>query len=210
MMEEKMKLIENIKEYKSKKSKLSYILTLTFLALLISVAGCISQTSEQKLTPIATEQPTITGNVSEPVATPSITGNVSVSAPAPTIKCELCHTNPQNLTPHVNGGKLCINCHGSQVHNIHIGEGTVNLDCKTCHGFPPTIPTVQKGTGPGTYSVCEQCHAPPPDNTKPSNGNLIVIHLSRGKYCTNCHGNDIGAIHSSIIANASTFVNTTK
>ena len=119
-----------------------------------------------------------------------------------TIKCELCHTNPENISFHINGGKLCVNCHGSQVHNIHIGTGTVNLDCKTCHGFPPTVPTVTKGEGPGHYSVCEKCHAPPPDNLKPSIGNLIVIHLSRGKYCTNCHGIDIGNIHAGVIANA--------
>jgi hypothetical protein len=131
------------------------------------------------------------------------TQNATTATAPPTVKCELCHTNPQDLSPHVNGGKLCINCHGSQVHNIHVGEGTANLDCKTCHGFPPTIPTVQKGTGPGSYSVCEQCHAPPPDSLKPSNGSLIVIHLSRGIYCTNCHGTDIGAIHAAAI-NATT------
>ncbi len=134
--------------------------------------------------------------------TPSVTTTAPVAAPPATVKCELCHTNPQDLSPHVNGGKLCINCHGSQVHNIHIGPGTVNLNCDTCHGFPPTIPTVAKGEGPGHYSVCENCHAAPPDNLKPSNGNLIVIHLSRGKYCTNCHGTDITAIHAGAIANA--------
>ncbi|MCZ7398498.1 MAG: hypothetical protein O8C62_02270, partial [Candidatus Methanoperedens sp.] len=56
--------------------------------------------------------------------------------------------------------------------------------------------------GPGSYSVCEQCHAAPPDSLKPSNGNLIVVHLSRGKYCTNCHGTDVGVIHMAAITNA--------
>jgi hypothetical protein len=120
-----------------------------------------------------------------------------------TIKCELCHTNPQDLKPHVNGGKLCVTCHGSQVHNIHIGPGTIGLQCDTCHGFPPKIPTVDKtGDGPGHYSVCENCHAAPPDSLKPSLGNLITVHLSRGKYCTNCHGTDIGVIHAAKLANA--------
>ncbi len=150
-------------------------------------------------TPTATAKETPGNTVTPPSgATPT--------TPAPpkaeVIKCELCHTNPQDLSPHVNGGRLCINCHGSQVHNIHIGAGTVNLNCDTCHGFPPKIPTVEKGEGPGHYSVCEQCHAAPPDNLKPSLGNLIVIHLSRAKYCTNCHGTDIGAIHAAALSNA--------
>ncbi len=155
--------------------------------------------------PTPTEGPATTATAPA-LASSTPTTPTTVTPPTQTtttIKCELCHTNPQNYGPHVNGGKLCINCHGSQVHNIHIGEGTVNLDCKTCHGFPPKIPTVQKGTGPGSYSVCEQCHAAPPDNTKPSNGNLIVIHLSRGKYCTNCHGTDIQSIHASALGNLS-------
>ncbi len=156
-------------------------------------------------TPTPTEgSPAATAVTTAPTGPTSTTVGTPTTQPSTTttIKCELCHTNAQDLSPHVNGGKLCINCHGSQVHNIHIGEGTVNLDCKTCHGFPPKIPTVQKGSGPGSYSVCEQCHAAPPDNTKPSNGNLIVIHLSRGKYCTNCHGTDITSIHAAALANA--------
>ncbi len=194
-----MKTIMNENELKLNKLRTPYILII-FAVLLTAVAGCISQPSQTNETPAITVTPSITSianNISG--ASNASTPNATVVTAPPTIKCELCHTNPQNLSPHVNGGKLCINCHGSQVHNIHIGEGTVNLDCKTCHGFPPTIPTVQKGTGPGSYSVCEQCHAPPPDSLKPSNGNLIVIHLSRGKYCTNCHGTDIGAIHAAAI-----------
>ncbi|MFA4956767.1 MAG: hypothetical protein WC556_07310 [Candidatus Methanoperedens sp.] len=121
------------------------------------------------------------------------------------IKCELCHKDPQNIIPHVNGGKLCMTCHGSQVHNIHIGPSTIGLQCDTCHGFPPQIPTIDKnGTGPGHYSVCENCHAAPPDSLKPSLGNLITVHLSRAKYCTNCHGTDIGVIHAAKLANTTT------
>ncbi len=151
------------------------------------------------------EKPVVT-----PEGTPAVThpgGTPSVSATTPpvqtsvaTIKCELCHTNSQNLEPHLNGGKLCINCHGSQVHSIHIGTGTVNLNCDTCHGSPPKVPKVEPGQGPGHYSVCEQCHAPPPDNLKPSNGNLVTIHLSRSKYCTNCHGIDVAVIHEKVLS----------
>jgi hypothetical protein len=182
--------------------------------LFLAIAGCVQQ---NPASPIGNETATTTEGT--PITTP-FAGAPNVTATptqVQTIKCELCHINPQDLPPHLNGGKYCVNCHGNQVHTIHIGPGTVNLQCQTCHGNPPTVPTVKKGTGPGSYSVCEQCHAPPPDSLKPSNGNLIVIHLSRGKYCTNCHGTDIGAIHAAAmqrIANESTTTgiisNTTK
>ncbi len=153
-----------------------------------------------------TPTPILTATPVQPTGTPTVAATVVAAPPtqSETIKCELCHKDPQNLPPHVNGGKLCITCHGSQVHNIHIGPGTINLQCDTCHGFPPTIPTIDKnGTGPGHYSVCENCHAAPPDSLKPSLGNLIVVHLSRGKYCTNCHGTDVAVIHAAVLANAS-------
>jgi hypothetical protein len=163
--------------------------------------------TDNNITPVSTPQETLAPAPETTSAAPTTGATPAPVTAAPkveTIKCELCHTNPQNLTPHVNGGKLCMTCHGSQVHSIHIGPGTVGLTCDTCHGFPPKIPTVDKnGTGPGHYSVCENCHAPPPDSTKPSYGNLIVVHLSRGKYCTNCHGTDIGVIHAAVLANAS-------
>jgi len=155
------------------------------------------------VTPVPTMAPP-GARTTTPVSTAASTA-VAVAPPTvETIKCELCHKDPQDLAPHLNGGRLCVTCHGSQVHNIHIGPGTISLQCDTCHGFPPTIPTVDKnGTGPGHFSVCENCHAAPPDSLKPSNGNLIVVHLSRAKYCTNCHGTDIGVIHAAKLANAS-------
>jgi len=193
-----------------KDSKVPIYIAILVAVLLIAAGGYYVLGGKTKFTTItttstATPTPEQTA-VSTSTVTPAQTGVQGTPVAAPpqvaTVKCELCHTNPQNLPPHVNGGKLCINCHGSQVHNIHIGPGTVGLQCDTCHGFPPKIPTVQNGTGPGSYSVCEQCHAAPPDSLKPSNGNLIVVHLSRGKYCTNCHGTDVGVIHQAAIANA--------
>jgi len=153
-------------------------------------------------TPVPTTQET---SAKETVTkTPGETPAPVTAAPKiETIKCELCHKEAQELKPHVNGGKLCVTCHGSQVHNIHIGPSTVGLQCDTCHGFPPKIPTVDKaGEGPGHFSVCENCHGAPPDSLKPSLGNLVTVHLSRAKYCTNCHGTDIGVIHSAKLANA--------
>lgn len=168
-------------------------IVLLFIAI-VAFAGCVQNESQAVVQDSAA--------ASEPTVNISIT--VVPPANATTIKCELCHTNAQELNPHVNGGKLCINCHGIQVHNIHVGENTVNLQCDSCHGFPPKVPVVQKGEGPGSYSVCEQCHAPPPDSLKPSEGQLVLIHLSRGKYCTNCHGTDIQSIHAAALANATT------
>ncbi|HMB45961.1 MAG TPA: hypothetical protein VKL21_09070 [Candidatus Methanoperedens sp.] len=170
-----------------------------------------------KITPVKTNEvkqtPPVTAAKETSIAPKTTSETTSASAQTPavttapakveTIKCELCHKDAQDLTPHLNGGKLCVTCHGSQVHNIHIGQGTVGLECNTCHGSPPKIPTVDKSAdGPGHFSVCENCHAAPPDSLKPSLGNLVTIHLSRAKYCTNCHGTDIGVIHSASLANA--------
>ena len=196
----------------AKDSKVPIYIAILVAVILIAAGGYFvllggpSKPSQE--TPVATPERTPAATLKEtqakttpgPAGTPAV---VTAPAKVETIKCELCHRDPQELNPHVDGGKLCINCHGSQVHNIHIGPGTVGLQCDTCHGFPPKIPTVQKGEGPGTYSVCENCHASPPDSLKPSLGNLITVHLSRAKYCTNCHGTDIGAIHMTALANAS-------
>lgn len=89
----------------------------------------------------------------------------------------------------------------NRIHTAHIGPGTANLKCDTCHGAPPNVVIqiqARNGSGPGGYIVCEQCHAPPPDSMKPGMGNLITIHLSRGTECTGCHNTDtITPSHSS-------------
>lgn len=187
-----------------KDSKVPIYIAILVAVILIAAGGYFvllggpSKPSQE--TPVATPERTPAKTTPVPAGTPAV---VTAPAKIETIKCELCHRDPQELKLHVDGGKLCINCHGSQVHNIHIGPGTVGLQCDTCHGFPPKIPTVQKGEGPGTYSVCENCHAAPPDSLKPSLGNLITVHLSRAKYCTSCHGTDIGAMHMAALTNAS-------
>lgn len=172
---------------------------ITVIIVLLIIVGGYLFVGKKDIT--SEEIPKTIGNTTT-ISTPTETPNATILANTnETIKCELCHTNPENIDQHVNGGKLCVSCHGSQVHNIHTGEGTVNLDCNTCHGIPPKIPVVAKGTGPGHYIVCENCHAPPPNSLNSSLGNLIVIHLSRGKYCTVCHGMEIGLIHEAAITN---------
>ncbi len=174
---------------------------ITIILVLIIIVGGYFFIVKKDITPeeipkTIENTPINTTPISNLTETPNVTVRAKTNA---TIKCELCHTNPENIDQHVNGGKLCQSCHGSQVHYIHTGPGTVNLDCNTCHGIPPKIPVVAKGTGPGHYIVCENCHAPPPNSLNSSLGNLIVIHLSRGKYCTNCHSMDIGKIHEAAL-----------
>jgi len=197
-----------------KDSKVPIYIAILIAVILIAAGGYFvlggkmtPEKTDKGITPVSTAKETLASTTETTSATPTTTGEtpaaVTAAPKVEIIKCELCHKDPQNLSPHVNGGKLCMTCHGSQVHNIHIGPGTVGLQCDTCHGFPPKIPTIDtNGTGPGHYSVCEKCHAAPPDSLKPSFGNLIVVHLSRGKYCTNCHGTDIGVIHAAVLANA--------
>lgn len=188
-----------------KDTKVPVYIAIIVALILVAAAGYFvlgpsdEETTQPENTPVAPAGETPEVTVQPPTGTAPTTAPVR----AEVIKCELCHKNPQDLSLHVNGGKLCINCHGSQVHNIHIGAGTINLNCDSCHGFPPKIPTVEKGEGPGHFSICEQCHAAPPDNLKPSFGNLVNIHLSRAKYCTNCHGTDVGIIHEASLGNAS-------
>jgi|GEM_PF-6589938 len=119
------------------------------------------------------------------------------------LKCEFCHKDPQNFTSHVNGGNFCLNCHGGKVHDYHKGTDTEKIDCITCHGFPPVIPQAKQEEEPGNIIICNKCHAPPPDPFNSSNGNLIVIHQSRGTYCINCHGTEIGKDHKEILENQS-------
>ncbi len=43
----------------------------------------------------------------------------------------------------------------NRIHNIHIGSGTVNLNCDICHGFPPIFPTKVDEQG---NTICNTCH----------------------------------------------------
>jgi len=194
-----------------KDSKVPIYIAIIVALLLVAAGAYVVLRGPTDETPPGTTPVPTTKVTPEKTTSPGTTPSGTVTATTPrveppkveTIKCELCHVKPEELKSHVNGGKYCINCHGSQVHNIHIGQGTVGLNCDTCH-LDFKVPTVEKGEGPGHYIVCENCHAAPPNSLEPSFGNLVIIHLSRNKYCTNCHGNDISAIHMKAISNAST------
>ncbi|OYT61421.1 hypothetical protein B6V01_002150 [Methanosarcinales archaeon ex4572_44] len=190
------------------KSPFAYMLLILAVIAIIGM-GCVDseKTPEAEETPATTPHETVATTPAEtpeetsaPVATPKPTPKpTQAPSVAPSvIQCDLCHINSEDLVPHKEGGKYCDQCHGDQVHPIHVGSGTVNLECQVCHGLPEKL-SIPEASGEGHVS-CENCHAAPPDSVKPSNGDLIEIHLSRGKYCNTCHGNDVGSIHKSLMS----------
>ncbi len=110
------------------------------------------------------------------------------------VVCENCHLNrtrqyvPQadRIQGHINGLDFCIYCHAKgddvvkeigDLHHIRYSDcmkchedfDLKKMDCGNCHGYP--------------------------DPFTPSNGNLLLIHLSRNVDCKNCHGDDFFRIH---------------
>lgn len=168
------------------KSKIPLYIAIVVAVFIIAASGYyfLSEEPPIKLAPTPIPTPVLTPAAT---VTPAITPAVVL---AEVVKCEICHVDAQNIVIHKNGGQFCANCHGNKTHDIHIGPGTVNLQCEPCHGFPPVIPTAEKG-----HVVCENCHAPPPDSLKASGGDIVAIHLSRQKYCTVCHNANIATIH---------------
>ena len=176
------------------------ILLFALILLGALILGCAQQEKKPEAKPKTTPTPKKTevpkaGKTPTPAktATPKPKTTPSkVESKGPVVECTVCHTKASEYKPHVEGGQLCGNCHGWDPHKIHVGPGTINIDCQVCHGSPNNIhipKPLEKGR-----TVCENCHAYP-DPTKPSYGNLVNIHLPRGKYCTTCHGTDIGALH---------------
>ncbi|WP_456369825.1 hypothetical protein [Geoglobus sp.] len=185
------------------------VILLSLLVLGALILGC-AQEEKAKATPTPVKEETKKETVEEKTPTPKPektatpkptpektptpvpTKTPSKVSASPVVECTVCHTKSTDYKPHINGGQYCANCHGSNPHTIHVGPGTINLDCSICHGPPDNIQIpepIEEGR-----SVCENCHAYP-DATKPSYGNLVNIHLPRGKYCTVCHGTDISGLH---------------
>ncbi len=106
--------------------------------------------------------------------------------PEQTIDCGICHRQPENLTEHINGGKYCAACHGTDLHELHKKE----VECSYCHGSSITIPERLDGHP----VICDNCHGYP-DPMVPSYGNLITIHTTRGQSCDICHVQDIQSLH---------------
>ena len=178
--------------------RIAVLLALVLIAAFIT--GC-AQEEKPKATPTPvkeTPKPTPTPAKKEtpktgtPKPTPTAKPKTTPKAEEQVVRCEVCHTKAVNYAAHVTGGQKCANCHGSDPHKIHVGPGTINIQCSVCHGQPPNV-KVPKPLEKGR-TVCENCHAYP-DPTKPSYGNLVNIHIPRGKYCTVCHGTNIASLH---------------
>ncbi len=115
------------------------------------------------------------------------------------VDCSECHDNSDKYQPHVNGGDYCFNCHGSDPHAIHTGEGTIQLECSVCHGGGTQFKTgTQFQQEAGNDTTCVLCHSPQ-DPVKPTDprGNLVTIHLERGKACSVCHTEGLSVLHAS-------------
>ncbi len=110
--------------------------------------------------------------------------------PEQTIDCKICHIQLENLTKHMNGGNYCAACHGTEIHSLHITDTNSNITCNTCHGSNQEIPEKL----PGHTVICDTCHGYP-DPLRPSYGNIITIHITRGYTCDICHIQDIQSLH---------------
>ncbi len=104
--------------------------------------------------------------------------------------CQVCHTLTDywhadgSLAIH-NTDKVCTNCHDTSLgfkpinadHTTHVGAGTNDGTCITCHVGADVILDVHNGK-------CEDCHTNPPTlQWTPPNTTGI-------NYCTDCHDSD--------------------
>ncbi len=84
-------------------SKVPIYIAILVAVILIGAAGYFVLDGPSKPTK-GTSVPTPGETALETVAeTTTATPAANTTTPVATIKCELCHTDPQNLPPHVNG-----------------------------------------------------------------------------------------------------------
>lgn len=161
-------------------------------------AGCAQEEGPSGTpTPEETSTPTVTDT---PCPTPTPSEELCPEgAQAGEIDCSQCHDNSEKYQPHVNGGDYCFDCHGSDPHTIHTGEGTIQLECSVCHGGGTQFKTgKQFQQEAGNDTTCVLCHSPE-DPTKPTDprGNLVTIHLGRDQSCSTCHAESLDVLHAS-------------
>lgn len=159
--------------------RIGYLLVLLVVGLF---TGCIGGLTEYfELIPVveSTDQPTPVVEIG------ALTGAVFA-----TVDCEACHAKSLEYVPHVDGDGYCYDCHGKDPHEIHTGEGSIDLACAACHGSIEALAVPDAGEG---RTACGLCHNPI-DPSKPER-NLVNIHISRGKPCTVCHTEKLDEIH---------------
>lgn len=159
-------------------------------------AGCADTEGPSDGTPTPT--PTVTGTpCPTPTKDPSLCPEGYV--PSGQVECNECHDNSEKYQPHLNGGDYCFDCHGSDPHAIHTGEGTIKLECGVCHGGGTQFKTgKQFQEDAGDDTTCVLCHSPddPASPTDPR-GNLVTIHLGRDQSCSTCHAESLDVLHAS-------------
>ena len=162
------------------------------LLMAVVVAGWFAGCAEKPPEETPEETPQATPEVTCPPCPEPTPCPEYPELPAATVDCSACHTKATEYVDHVNGGKYCFNCHGSDPHVIHTGEGTVNLECAVCHGTGAEFRTGedfrQEAVEMPAGSTCELCHDPT-DPVQPSFGNLVNIHIEREIPCSGCHPN---------------------
>lgn len=159
-------------------------------------AGCADTGGPTNGTP--TPAPTVTDTPC-PTPTPDESLCPEGYVPGGQVDCSECHDNSGQYQPHVNGGDYCFDCHGSDPHAIHTGEGTIQLECSVCHGGGTQFKTGRQfQEEAGNDTTCVLCHSPqnPVEPTDPR-GNLVTIHLEREQSCSTCHTEGLSVLHAS-------------
>jgi len=177
----------------SMKTKMLILLMAVFVAGLFAGCTTTEKPPTPTPTPFKTATPTPTTPVSPTPTPPPSTPTPKTTPPQPvaaTVNCQVCHKKSSEYAAHKDGNG-CLKCHGTDPHKIHVGEGTINLECSVCHG-PTDKLTIPKG--PEGQPSCVLCHDSV-DPTKPFK-NYVNVHIPRGKPCTVCHTQDIAEIHS--------------
>ncbi|AEA46759.1 hypothetical protein [Archaeoglobus veneficus] len=181
------------------KTKMLILLMVVLVAGLF--AGCT--TTEEVATPTTKvtqeETPTATPVEETPAPTPTPEKTPQPSAPAAaaaTIDCSVCHKKASDYAAHKDGNG-CLKCHGTDPHKIHVGEGTINLECSVCHGTSDKISIPE---APDGQPSCVLCHDSK-DPVKPFK-DYVNVHIPRGKPCTVCHTQPIDELHKAADAGA--------
>jgi|Deesub1362A_J573_1020465.scaffolds.fasta_scaffold00040_116 uncharacterized CHY-type Zn-finger protein len=173
------------------------ILVLLFLLSLLFI-GCVQELQKaEKGEKVEMPTPGVTpSETPKPTPKPTVTPVRPKYVEATGAICENCHINekrqyvPQakTIAGHVDGSQYCFYCHaenksGNLVEEIAKLHHSKYTDCNLCHkSF--TL----------TELDCGNCHAAD-DPFKPSEANLLDIHIPRGVDCQSCHGDDFLRIH---------------
>ncbi len=179
----------------------SLMVPLLLLSLSLFLFGCIQQPQGAEKGE-GVEVPSTPAVVTP--ETPKVSKPVTATTPTPEPMyveatgaiCANCHMNERRqyvpqadaVAGHIDGSEYCFYCHaenksGDIVEEIGRLHHAKYSDCTLCHKSFSL-----------TELDCGNCHAAD-DPFKPSEANLLNIHLPRGVDCQSCHGDDFLRIH---------------